>query len=89
MAHLASLSVEAAPLLGILDDVIQFLVGHLQVPKYEVGSLRRVEALEDVQQAALVVESGGKEGAGGDKPRTIAVCNSFFLKSSSRVNCQN
>lgn len=56
-AYLAPLPIEASPLLRLLDDVAQLLVGQLQVLRQEVGPLLGRQPLKDVQHAAIVVES--------------------------------
>lgn len=57
-AYLAPLPIEASPLLRLLDNVAQFLIGQLQVLRQEVGPLLGCEPLKDIQHAATVVESG-------------------------------
>lgn len=57
-AYLAPLPIEASPLLRLLDDVAQLLIGQLQVLRQEVRPLSGCEPLEDVQHATVVVESG-------------------------------
>lgn len=55
--HLAPLPAEASPLLRLPDDVAQLPIGQLQVVRQEVGPVLGREPLEDVQHAAVVVES--------------------------------
>lgn len=56
--YLASFPTEASPLLGLLDNVAQLLIGQFQVLRQEVGALLGCEPLKDVQHTTVVVESG-------------------------------
>ncbi len=56
-AYLTPLPIEASPLLRLLDNVAQFLIGQLQVLRQEVRPLLGCEPLKDVQHATVVVES--------------------------------
>lgn len=56
-AHLAPLTIEAPPLLGLLHNVVKFLIGQLQVLRQEVRPLFGREPLKDVQHTPVVVES--------------------------------
>lgn len=67
-SYLAPLAAEASPLLCLLDNVAQLLNGQLQVVRQEVGPVLGREPLEDVQHAAVVVESG-RCGAGERRER--------------------
>lgn len=79
-AYLASLPIEASPLLRFLDNVAQFLIGQLQVLRQEVRPLLGCEPLKDVQHATAVVESARcgvrerKWGRGGGS-RSDAILN--------------
>lgn len=57
-AYLASLPIKASPLLRLLDNIAQLLIGQLQVLRQEVRPLLGCEPLKDVQHATIVVESG-------------------------------
>ena len=54
---LASLSLLPPPLLCLLTDVTQLVIGQLEVKGHEEDLLVAVETQVDVQQAAIVVES--------------------------------
>ena len=60
--YLTPLALESSPLLRLLDNVAQLLIGQLQVPRQEVVSLPGTEALKGVQHAAVVMESGRRRG---------------------------
>lgn len=57
VAYLAPLPIEASPLLCLLDNVAQLLIGQLQVLRQEVCPLFGCEPLEDIQHATIIVES--------------------------------
>ena len=58
----ATLPLLPSPLLGVAADVVEFLVGHLQVVGEEEVHLLPVQAPEHVQHAAVVVQSGEHSG---------------------------
>lgn len=55
--YLAPLPIEASPLLRLLYNVAQFLIGQLQVLRQKVCTLLGCEPLKDIQHAATIVES--------------------------------
>ena len=71
--HFATLPLLPSPLLGVAADVVEFLVGHLQVVGEEEVHLLPVQAPEHVQHAAVVVQSGEHSGQ-------AQVSNRLFLR---------
>lgn len=57
-AYLAPLPIKASPLLRLLDDVAQFLIGQFQVLRQEVRPLLGCDPLKDIQHTTTIVESG-------------------------------
>lgn len=55
--YLASLPIQASPLLCFLHNVAQFLDGHFQVLWKEIIALFGCEPLKDIQHATIIVES--------------------------------